>query len=79
MSSGDNFTTDISEQLHIANVKEVYQSTNEVNYIRQMLKHNDWCTGLEYMEETQSYLLLQDWYDIDLAKVFNLLSATNKW
>jgi hypothetical protein len=46
MGSGDNFTTDISERLHIANVKEAYQSSNKVNYIRQMLKHND------YIEET---------------------------
>jgi len=78
MGSGNNFNTDISEQLHIINVKEAYQSTNEVNYIRQMLKHNDWCTGLDYMEETLSHLALQGWYDIDSAKVFNLLSATDK-
>ena len=32
MGSGDNFTTDISERLHIANVKEAYRSTNKVNY-----------------------------------------------
>jgi hypothetical protein len=34
-----------------------------------MLKHNEQCTGLEYMEETLSYLALQAWYDIDSAKV----------
>jgi len=79
MSSGDNFSTDISERLHIANVKEAYRSSNKVNYIRQMLKHNDPCTGLHYMEETLSYLALQGWYNIDSAKVFNLLSATNTW
>jgi len=33
MGSGDNFTTDISVRLHIANVKEAYQSSNKVNYI----------------------------------------------
>jgi hypothetical protein len=33
MGSGDNFTTDMSERLHIGNVKEAYQSTNKVNYI----------------------------------------------
>jgi len=33
MGSGDNFTTDISEPLHITNVKEAYRSTNKVNYI----------------------------------------------
>ena len=33
MGSGDNFTTDIPERVHIANVKEAYPSTNKVNYI----------------------------------------------
>jgi len=78
MGSGDNFTTDISQRLHIANVKEAYRSSNKVNYIRQMLKYNDRCTGLEYMEETLSYLALEGWYDVDSANVFNLLSATDK-
>jgi len=78
MGSGDNFTTDISERLHIANVKEAYRSSNKVNNIQQMLKHNDRCTGLHYMEETLSYLALEGWYDIDSAKVFKLLSATDK-
>jgi len=53
-----------------------YRSSNKVNYIRQMLKHNDYCTGLDSMEETMSYLALQGWYDNDSAKVFNQLSAT---
>jgi len=78
MGSGDNFTTDISEQLHISNVKEAYRSSNKVNYIRKMLKHNDRSTGLDYMEETLSYLVLEGWYDIDSAKVFNLLFSTDK-
>jgi len=59
MGSGDNFTTNMSEWLHIGNVKEAYRSTNKVNYIQQLLKHNDRCTGLDYMEETLSYLALQ--------------------
>jgi len=78
MGYGNNFTTDISERLHIGNVKEAYRSTNKVNYIQQMLKHNDRCTSLDYMEETLSYLALQGWYDIGSAKVFNLQSAANK-
>jgi hypothetical protein len=78
IGSGDNFTTAISERLHIANVEEAYRSSNKVNYIRQMLKHNDQCTGLDYMEETLSYLALEGWYNIYSAKVFNLLSATDK-
>jgi len=55
MGSCDNITTNISVWLHISNVNEGYQSTNRVTYIQQMLKHNDWCTGLDYMEETVSY------------------------
>jgi hypothetical protein len=43
-----------------------------------MFKHNDLFTGLDYMEETLSYLALQGWYDIDSANVFNLLSAADK-
>jgi len=78
MGSGDNFPTIVSQRLHIANVKEAYQSTNKVKYIRQMLQHNDPSTVLDYMEETMSYVAVQGWYDIDSAKVFNLLSAANK-
>jgi len=59
-------------------VKEAYRSTNKINYIQQMLKHHDQCTGLDYMEETLSYLALQGWYDIDSVKVFNLLSAADR-
>jgi hypothetical protein len=76
MGSGDNFTIDISERLHIAHVKEAYRSSIKVNYIRQMLRYNHRYTGLNYMEETQSYLALQGWYNVDCAKDFNLLSAT---
>jgi hypothetical protein len=78
MGSGDNSSSDISERLHIAKVKDIYRSPNKVNYIRLMFKHNDQCTGLDIMEETLSYLALQGWYDIDLAKVFNQRSGTDK-
>jgi hypothetical protein len=61
MGSGHNFITDISEWLHIAKVKEAYRSTNKINNIGQMLKHIDWCSSREYMEETLSYLALQGW------------------
>jgi len=44
-----------------------------------MLKHNYWSTGLDYMERTLLYLALQGWYDIDSAKVYDLLSKANKW
>jgi hypothetical protein len=52
MGSSDIYTADISEQLHIANVKEVYRYTNNVDSIRQKLKHKD------HMEQTISYLEL---------------------
>jgi len=78
MDAGDNFTTIISEQLHIGNVKEAYRSTNKVHYFWQMLKHNDLSTSYDYLEETLSYRTLQGWYDVDLAKVFNLLSTADK-
>jgi hypothetical protein len=78
MGSGDTFTPDISQPLHIGNMKEAYRSTNKVNYIRQILKNNAWSTGLDYMKKTLSYLALQGWYDINLASVFNLLSTADK-
>jgi len=78
IGSSDNFSTNISVWLHIANVKKGYWSSNRINLIGQMLKHSNQCTSLDYKEETLSYLALQGWYDIDSAKVFNLLSATDK-
>ena len=78
LASGDNFTTTISERLHIGNVKDVYRCTHNVNYIQQMFKHNDRCTGLDYMEVTLSYLALQGWYIIDSGNLFNLQSAADK-
>jgi len=74
MGSGDNFTTHMSERLHIGNVKKISRDTNAVNYIEQMLKPNDRSTGLDYMEESLSYLALQGYYDIDSAKDFNQYS-----
>jgi len=78
MGFSDNFTTNISDRLHIGNGKEAYQSTNKVDYIQQMRKHNDQCTGLDYMEETPLYLALQSLYNIDSATVSNLHSAADK-
>jgi hypothetical protein len=63
---------DVSEPLYVGNVKEAYQSTTKVNYIHQMLKHNDSVQG------QLSYLALQGGYDIDSAIVFNILYAAYK-
>jgi len=79
MCSGDNFTADISEWLHIGNGKEAYQSSNKVNYIRKMLKNKGQCPILDYMEEILWYLSLQGSHLIDSVKLFNLLSAADKW
>ena len=49
MGSGDTVNNDISEQLHIANVKKAYRSSNKDNYHQQLLKCNDRYTGLNYM------------------------------
>jgi len=78
MGSGDNFTVHIFEWLHIVYVKAGYWSSNKVNYIGQMLMHNDQYTDFDYMEETLSYLALQGWYNIDSEKVCNLLSTTDE-
>jgi len=79
MDSGDKFWTDICGWLHIDNLNQAYRSSNKVNYIHQMLKHNARCTGFDYMEETLSYLAFKGWYEIGSAKDFTRLSATNTW
>jgi len=49
MGSPDNFSTPISELLHIENVKEAYRASNPVLYEEQMLWYNDRHTGIAYM------------------------------
>jgi hypothetical protein len=44
-----------------------------------MLKHNVRGTSLDYMEVTLSYHALKGRYDIGSAKVFRLLSTSDKW
>jgi hypothetical protein len=78
MGSSDNFTTDNSEWIHITNVKETYRSSNKVNYICQILKHNGQCNSLAYMVGTQSHLALEGLYNDDCPNDFNLLSATDR-
>lgn len=73
----DNITSDISEGIHITNMHNPNQSSNNINYIGQMLKHNDHFTGLDYMDNTLSSLALQGWCDIKFAKEFNIRSATD--
>jgi hypothetical protein len=74
MGSPDNFTTDISELLHVKNVKEAYRASNRVSYIQQILWHNDRSTGLAYMKQTLVYLAAKGYYDNDTARVLNMQS-----
>ena len=76
MGAPDNFSTDISELLHIANVKEVYRSTNRVsNFMFQVLRHNDRHTSLDYMHLNLRWLALNGWYTGDSARVLGLLTV----
>lgn len=77
MYLGDNFTTDISKQLDIANVKVQHYSSTKVKYMGQMLKHSDRYISLNYMERILSCLALQGWNENNLAKVLNCLSTSN--
>ena len=58
MGASDNFSTDISELLHISNVKDAYRASNRVNFMRQVLAHNDRHTALDYMHQTLRWLAL---------------------
>jgi hypothetical protein len=72
MGSPDNFTTDISELLHVENIKEAYRASNRVGYIPQMLWHNDRTTSLAYMKQTLAYLAIKGFYDEDTASVLGM-------
>jgi len=63
MGSPDNFSTDVSELLHIEMVKEAYRSTNRVSFEEQMLWYNDRYTALAYMVQTLDYLALREGFD----------------
>jgi hypothetical protein len=49
MGAPDNFSTEISEILHISNIKEVYRASNGDNFMLQLLEHNDHYTAIDYM------------------------------
>jgi phage anti-repressor protein len=61
MGFGDNVTTNLSEWLYVSNVKQAYWFTNNIDFIGHTLKYSHQSLGLDYMEETQSYLALQGW------------------
>jgi hypothetical protein len=78
MGSPDNYTTDISERLHITNVKNPYRGSNRVDFLRQILLHNDRHTSIAYMEQTLKWLAMKGWHDADSAAVLNLMSPQDK-
>jgi hypothetical protein len=61
---GSTFTIGISAWQHISNVIGVYWSSNKVNSIGDMLKHNNCSTSLLNVEGTLWYLALQGKFTI---------------
>jgi len=78
MGSPDNFSTDISELLHIENVKEAYCASNRVQYEKQILWDNDRDTGIAYMVQTLEYLALSGIYDLDTARVLGMQTRNER-
>ena len=78
MGASDNFSTDISELLHISNVTDACRASNRVNFICQVLAHNNRHTALDYMHQTLRWLALQGWHDKDSAATLNLRCAADK-
>ena len=39
MGASDNVSTDMSELLHISNVKDAYRASNRINFMHQVLAH----------------------------------------
>ena len=78
MGSPDNFSTNVSELLHVEMVKEAYRSMNRVNFEEQMLWYNDRYTGLAYMIQTLEYLALRGSFDSDTAHTLKLSSREER-
>ena len=78
MGSPDNFSTDVSELLHVEMVKEAYRSTNRVNFEQQMLWYNDRYTSLAYMIQTLEYLALRGNFDADTARTLGMSSRAER-
>ena len=78
MGASDNFSTDISQLLHISNVKYSYRASNQVNFMCQVLAHNDRQTAFDYIHQTLRWLALQGWHDKDSAVILNLICAAEK-
>ena len=78
MGSPDNFSTDISELLHRANVKESYPASNRVQYEEQMLWYNNRHTRIAYMVQTLEYLALSRMYGQDTTRVLGMQTRNDR-
>jgi hypothetical protein len=78
MGAPDTFATEISELLHISNVKEAYRASNGVNFMLQLLWYNDRYTTVDYMQHTLQWLALYGWYVEESAVVLNLMTGRQK-
>jgi hypothetical protein len=78
MGSPDNFSTDVSELLHIEMVKEAYRASNRVNFQEQMLWYNDRNTSLGYMIQSLEYLALRGNFDPDTACVLGMTDRADR-
>ncbi|KAG0640188.1 hypothetical protein HOY80DRAFT_1042629 [Tuber brumale] len=76
MGLTDNFSADISELFHIANMKEAYLDCNRVQYEEQMIWYNDRHTGIAYMVQILEHLALRGMYDHDSARVHSMPTRT---
>jgi len=79
MGPSQSFTTDLSEQLHMGNLKKTEWSANKVQDIWQMLENSGWGIHFGYIVGMLSHLAFQGWYTIDSANNFTVLSATDRW
>jgi len=78
MGSPDNYSTDISELLHVETVKEAYRASNRVEYMEQILLFNDRRTSLAYMVQTLEYLALKGYYRAGSAKILRLQNPQDR-
>ena len=75
MGACDNFSTNISELLNISNIKDAYRASNRVNFMRQVVAHNDRHTALDNMHQMLRWLALQGWHDKETAAILNMIRA----
>jgi hypothetical protein len=62
MGLPDNYSMDISELLHVENIKEACRASNHVDYVEQMLLFNERQRGLLYMVQTLKCLAVWGYY-----------------